>query len=391
MTVAARARRAGGFAARFAAAVVLAATVTAGLEGVFAARLATQAVLREGVARVGADAAALQRRASGQDPWGSAAEVVDDLAARPDVLAARVLDRTGTVRVAAGTQAALSSPALDATTRDLADRAIGTGRAQTATGIGPGDGRGLDVVVPVRLDGEPMALQVVLDAGPAAGRAAALRRALLLLLALGAIASLPLTLVLGGRRLIARYGYLAKTASRDDLTRLGNRRAFEGALTRAVADARRRDAPLSLALVESSGLGAVNDSIGRRRGDALLVKVARVLGSGRPSDRAYRLGGDGFALIMPGTAPEEALAVTAEVRDRVAAEVQPLTAWVGVCSLDERCPDVETLLIGADSALLEVKLSARLSGRLQGPPDPAYTPGDIWDIRWLTDASGPDL
>lgn len=403
MTVAARARRVGGFAARFAAAVILAATVTAGVEGVFAARLATQAVLHEGVARVGADASAVQHRAAGLDPWGSAGEALDDLAARPDVLAARVIDRSGTIRIAAGPETA--GTALDRATREMSDRAIDTGQAQTAAGSDgsalpagtSSGGRGLEVVVPTRLDGQTMALEVVLDAGPAAGRAAALRRRLLLMLAVGAAASLPLTLAFGGGRLIGRHRRLARAARRDDLTRLGNRRAFEADLTRAVAAARRQGAQLTLAAVEIGGLGAVNDTVGRRRGDALLVEVAQVLRSGRPGDRAYRLGGDGFALVMPATAAEDALAVTLRLRDRVAAQVQPLTVWVGVCSLDERCPDVETMLIGADSALLEAKQHAgsdRALRRHGGPPvapdvDSGHA-GEVWDIRWLTEGAGPD-
>jgi hypothetical protein len=65
--------------------------------------------------------------------------------------------------------------------------------------------------------------------------------------------------------------------------------------------------------------------------------------------------------------------------------------------MDDRCPDVETLLIGADAALLEAKHRAAGSGRALPGAVPAPSgsdlsePGEeVWDIRLLIDG-GPTL
>jgi GGDEF domain-containing protein len=122
-----------------------------------------------------------------------------------------------------------------------------------------------------------------------------------------------------------------------------------------------------------------------------LVGVAGVLARGRDGERAYRVGGDGFALLMPGSTLEAAREAADQLCHRIAAEIEPLDAVAGVCALDERCPDAETLLIGADAALLEAKQhTATAPGRhpvpvAAGDDALAWEPGDeVWDIRLLT-------
>ncbi|HVS05545.1 MAG TPA: HD domain-containing phosphohydrolase, partial [Candidatus Dormibacteraeota bacterium] len=97
-------------------------------------------------------------------------------------------------------------------------------------------------------------------------------------------------------RLIER---LAATARTDPLTGLANRRAFEQALEqRLAADAQ---APFAVLMLDVDGLKQVNDARGHAAGDAVLKRVASVLGSDlRESDLATRWGGDEFVLLMPG-------------------------------------------------------------------------------------------
>jgi len=406
MTVASRGRQAGGVLARLACVVLLAAAVSAVLEGVLAAHLASQAVLREARARVGADAGMLAGVSSAEDPWAAVSEALDDVTARPDVLAAWLVDSAGTVRRsgAAGAAGAADPGAWDGRTLDAASQEVveavitdGTPRIaplHPATGPAGADPRSgaLSLVVPVQVAGEQMALLEALDPGPPARRAADLRHALLLVIALGGAATVPMALAFGGRRLAAGYRRVARAAGTDDLTRLGNRRALHAELAGAVAEARRSGRPLSVALLEVGGLDAVRDATGRRRADALLVGVAGVLARGREGDLAFRVGGDGFAVVMPGTPTGDAAEAAEALCRRIAEQTGPLTATAGVCTLDDRCPDVETLLIGADAALLEAKHRAAGSGRaLPGAvPVPSgrglsEPDEEVWDIRLLID------
>ncbi|MFC5596379.1 GGDEF domain-containing protein [Deinococcus cellulosilyticus] len=93
------------------------------------------------------------------------------------------------------------------------------------------------------------------------------------------------------------YQALHDAAYTDLLTGLGNRRAFEEALKHFA----QQEAPLALVILDLDGLKAFNDLHGHAQGDAFLKLVAVALQSQlRTGDRAYRIGGDEFALILQG-------------------------------------------------------------------------------------------
>ncbi|MBI5104008.1 MAG: diguanylate cyclase, partial [Solirubrobacterales bacterium] len=101
-----------------------------------------------------------------------------------------------------------------------------------------------------------------------------------------------------------------REALTDAVTGLGNRRALVADLDAALADG----APRVLAIFDLDGFKFYNDSFGHAAGDALLTRLGRALGAataGRAS--AYRLGGDEFCVLLPGTARAAAPAVQAAV------------------------------------------------------------------------------
>jgi diguanylate cyclase (GGDEF)-like protein len=149
----------------------------------------------------------------------------------------------------------------------------------------------------------------------------------------------------------------------DEVTGLGNRRAFDEALTVEISRAAREQVPLSVGLVDVDNLKRINDRHGHLEGDRCLAEVARAMErSVRGSDRCFRWGGDEFVVVMAGTdraAAGQVLARMAEavgetcVRDGRGIEL----TW-GAAEL-EAGGNAEDLLAAADVALLERKTEKR--------------------------------
>ncbi len=106
------------------------------------------------------------------------------------------------------------------------------------------------------------------------------------------------------------YERASLDARLDPLTGLGNHRAFQEELGRQVAQATRDGRPLSLAILDLDDLKRLNDGQGHAAGDQLLASVGRLIRATlRGADRAFRIGGDEFALLLPTTETEAAFGV----------------------------------------------------------------------------------
>ncbi|MBI3675689.1 MAG: GGDEF domain-containing protein [Proteobacteria bacterium] len=97
----------------------------------------------------------------------------------------------------------------------------------------------------------------------------------------------------------SRLDEVEKSADRDHLLPILNRRAFVRELTRYISFAARYGTPASLVYFDLDGFKAVNDTHGHAAGDAVLGHFAEILlGHIRDSDVVGRLGGDEFGVIL---------------------------------------------------------------------------------------------
>ena len=150
----------------------------------------------------------------------------------------------------------------------------------------------------------------------------------------------------------------------DDLTQLYNSRYLSQVLHRESKRATRSGRPLSLLFIDLDGFKTVNDTHGHLFGSRALVEAASVIrASARETDVVSRFGGDEFALVLPDTGAEGAVAVGERIRERIAAHrfLQSeglsiaLTVSVGVATLPDISVSAEGLIQAADDAMYWVK------------------------------------
>ena len=179
-----------------------------------------------------------------------------------------------------------------------------------------------------------------------------IRKTLLLIGLLALVGGAGVFYLVGGRQLLRSHRFALQRATRDGLTDLPNHRAFQDEFERAVASATRHDEPLAIILMDLDDFKFLNDQHGHPHGDAILSRVADVLRDGRVEDRAYRIGGDEFAMLLPHTDGDGACTIAARLRRNLSDS--EVSASLGVSDLrgGQAAADLRA---EADAALYEAK------------------------------------
>jgi diguanylate cyclase len=169
----------------------------------------------------------------------------------------------------------------------------------------------------------------------------------------------------------------------DPLTTLANRKSFDDALVRAIAEARARDEHLSLLLTDVDHFKKFNDTFGHLTGDQVLRLVAiSVKQNVKGQDIAARYGGEEFAVVLPNTVLRSAVTVADHIRCAVMGKelmkrstgehLGRVTISVGVATL--RPDDTpQTLIERADSCLYAAKRNGRNQVIGESDPEAANT------------------
>ena len=185
----------------------------------------------------------------------------------------------------------------------------------------------------------------------------------------------------GRERLEAAHDELARTneglkaanraletlAITDGLTSLYNHRHFQDSLERELRKSEQQGRPLSLILIDIDHFKAFNDRWGHQEGDAALRRVAAQVMKGlRPSDMAFRYGGEELAVLMTSCGKSQAAEVAEKLRIAVRDNAQRpgrfgdrLTVSVGVAAFPEDGAVPRALVDSADAALYAAKAEGR--------------------------------
>jgi diguanylate cyclase (GGDEF)-like protein len=151
-------------------------------------------------------------------------------------------------------------------------------------------------------------------------------------------------------------------ADHDPLTQLPNRRAFMRELERRVE----ADGPLALVVLDLDGFKTLNDRHGHASGDESLMRVARLLLTElREDDEAYRIGGDEFAILLPGATQEVAAGMAERLTDLLERQGRSsrlrVAASIGAATREDAVDGTPgALLRAADEAMYRAKNERRL-------------------------------
>ena len=156
---------------------------------------------------------------------------------------------------------------------------------------------------------------------------------------------------------------LRQQAYTDDLTGLFLRNHFLERARRALIQSHRRKLPVCLLYLDVDHFKEINDEHGHAVGDAALVALAALLRSHmRGPDLIGRIGGEEFAMLLPGLDLAEAWSVAERLRlaaHDVPRPDGPLTVSVGVAECTPSDNGIESLLARADQAMRRAKRSGR--------------------------------
>lgn len=144
--------------------------------------------------------------------------------------------------------------------------------------------------------------------------------------------------------------------NKDYLTGLYSKRYLEYILSKSIRDARVKNAPLSVLMLDVDYFKEINDKFGHYIGDVVLKEVANVISlSTRNLDICSRYGGDEFLVILPNTLPEEAAVIGNQIvksimKIQIVNQNLELSCSIGVAEWDRHAV-MEDLIIQADKAM----------------------------------------
>lgn len=168
-----------------------------------------------------------------------------------------------------------------------------------------------------------------------------------------------------------RIGSLKRQSTTDQLTGLQNRRRLEEMMPQEVERCRLSGADLSVLMIDVDYFKQLNDLKGHATGDEFLKSIGQLIRSTvRDVDEAFRVGGDEFVVVLPGSTPASADALAARLVSLTEALAKtykvplPPKLSIGASSLSTSAdPTHPGLLATADKALYAIKSARKVKSR----------------------------
>lgn len=164
-------------------------------------------------------------------------------------------------------------------------------------------------------------------------------------------------------RLVEEIRRVSKLAGEDPLTGVGNRRAFDEALTAMLGEIGKK---FGVIVVDADDFKAVNDSYGHKVGDEVLKSLAHKIQTlVRSDDIVSRIGGDEFAVLLPNVNMAVLTEVAERLRNELVVEAQgksfPFKVYASV-GYAHSGPDPSTVVERADKWMYQNKVDRESGG-----------------------------
>jgi diguanylate cyclase (GGDEF)-like protein len=156
----------------------------------------------------------------------------------------------------------------------------------------------------------------------------------------------------------------------DSLTQLVNRKAFTSSLEALIEQSIVKDNPLALLFIDLNGFKKINDTMGHKVGDSVLVQVTKRISAFSENNRAGRWNGDEFLVALPYSDQDTAMSIAKAIATSITQPIYVhgnelyLSASIGIAMAPAHSLSATELIQLADLTMCEQKKSDNKQPRL---------------------------
>lgn len=156
----------------------------------------------------------------------------------------------------------------------------------------------------------------------------------------------------------------------DSLTQLVNRKAFTASLEALIEQSIVKDSPLALLFIDLNGFKKINDTMGHKVGDSVLIQVTQRISAFSENNPAGRWNGDEFLVALPYSDQDTAMSIAKAIATSITQPIYAygnevhLSASIGIAMAPAHSLSATELIQLADLTMSEQKQSDNIRPRL---------------------------